>query len=132
MRTKTKTKTATHTAAVELQSVIHNTMSVTGVSSEDRSRLIFELGCRFIEDRVPDEELRYDLLVEKDLGFWNWWVVAFANDDKMLLACYKNAGLPKHFCYATDKQYMLCSSSIDTEFKEFINALIKWLEHEKV
>lgn len=127
-----KTKTHVERSANEVLQTITSICDVANISRDERNDLLFENGCRLVEAYVEDADIRNDLLQNEYFGFWAWWVTEFAYDDKMMLMCYKNAGLPPGFRYSVDKEYMICSSSLRDRFQNFINRLIKRLQHEKV
>lgn len=131
MKTCTK-KTHTRRVAEDIKTAIENVCRVAKISGAERLAVIFHYGCLFIEQNIPDAELAADFLTKEEMGFWAWWVVQFAEDDKMLLMCYQNAGLPPGYSYRDDKEYMLWKASLLEEFKIFITALIKRTDNEKV
>ena len=46
-------------------------MKLTGMNELEYNSLQFELGCRFVELRIIDNELINDLLILPE--FWGWW-----------------------------------------------------------
>ncbi len=62
------------------QSIMHRCR----ITYEQWVFLLFENGIRFIENTVlPD--LQQSFKTDKKIGFWDWWLVAYMEDDAKLL-----------------------------------------------
>lgn len=130
MKTACKKTTHIQQHAELLRQTITDVCACTGISREERTMILFEYGCRFAEERIQEPEWQHDMLTQPENGYWAWWMQQFAEDDKMLLLCYRKAGLPPHYSYMDDKEYMLCSDATLERFKHFVSALVKKLEKQ--
>ncbi|HMR84958.1 MAG TPA: hypothetical protein PKE30_17555 [Niabella sp.] len=110
MKTVFKINSATEQAATQKMTVIRNVLTKFKMSHEDWSTCVFEFGCRFIEQYITNEKVQQSLLCNEKLGFWDWWIMLFIEDDEVLLNFQIN-GLK---AYRHEKRVLL-------EYKEAYN-----------
>ncbi len=94
------------------KAVMHN----AGVSVDQWSKVLFELGCAFIERWIRPLYMQQCLLQNPALGFWDWWIVQFMDDDIELMDhrignCHR---------YIINKRHLLELPELFNQFEYFL------------
>ncbi len=82
---KFKINTATQKAAIQKMEVAASIMRKAHIDASQWSAILFNVGCKFIEQNIADTQLQQRLLQDEKLCFWDWFIIVFINDDETLL-----------------------------------------------
>lgn len=123
-------KKPTHTAAMAMgyKEVIAQVSTAYNMSNEERNQLIFEVGCAFIDSCYnKGEALGKRLLKDKSFGYWDWLIVQFVEDDKVLLPLLNEMNKAQ---YRYQKYLMLDSMRFSNAFINYIKSLERRYDSE--
>lgn len=104
MKTTVKNKRTQHQQ--QLQQRIERLL---GMSTQQMQQLIFEMGCRYMEDLTDMAEVAHQFLLEP--LYWHWWRQQWAIIDAQFLMQHANAPLQTS---TLRKLYEKMHQSIDT------------------
>lgn len=121
-----KINSQTHKDAMHKKGVIEKIMLQCGISYEVWASILFETGCRFIEDKITILPLQKALLQNSGLRFWDWWIMQFLTDDEWILDCGLHIS---ELQYRREKTRMSLLMITEENFQIFLN---KTLSREKI
>ena len=81
--------------------------------------LLFDQGCIAVETWVPDAWKQMCILQNEKLGFWDWWLSIWMQDDGLLAA--EKTG---HNDYLRSKEWLHKIPALQQQFHSFINKRI--------
>lgn len=129
MSNKFKINTATEKAAVQKMEVAASILKKCGMSYQDWADVLFETGCRFIEKNIRQPNIRTCLLQNHNLGFWDWWLVLWLEDDETIL---NYPAVTNALTYIQEKERLLNLMEPVKQFDFFLTSNAKLNELEKV
>lgn len=80
-----KINSATHQCAVQKMHIINSIQIKCGISYEQWVLLFFETGCLLLEKQIARKFMIDALLTNKELGYWEWFLVFYLEHDETLL-----------------------------------------------
>lgn len=92
-------------------------MKYAGITQEDWLLVLFELGCEFVEKNKYISYLWEGLLQNEKLGYWDWWMVLFTEDDHLLTTMNV---VNDYNSYYAQKLRMVYSEAADYQFHQFL------------
>ena len=86
--------TYTKQLAEDIAATRQDIAALTAIDVAELPHLVFEIGCRFVDDFakqfIPNRDnVKENLLQNKDWGFWNWWNIKWGLDDIAILGYTK-------------------------------------------
>jgi hypothetical protein len=111
IKPNSKTQQHCNSAADTVQEVLER----VHISRDKWLLIMFEMGCRLVEQQVHDEQSRKDILENVRYGFWSWWLSVFIQHDAMLM----ENNITRY--YTAYKKRMLSSIEIDFSGENFLN-----------
>ena len=96
-------------------------MSKVGIDYEQWVNLLFDLGCLYAERNAPAYMLDA-LLQNKVFGYWDWWLVQWMNDDKVLQ--YMD-GITSLSIYKREKLSLIVCATVHVEFKYLLKIALE-------
>lgn len=114
-----KINNATTIAANPKTAIVAQLLRKCGLTYSQWVNVLFETGCKFIEENVADYYMQKALLENKDLGFWDWWLLFSVEDDETLL---DYIGLVSFRSYCHEKQRLIKLYEAHAQFTHFLNA----------
>lgn len=129
MSNKFKINSATEKAAVQKMEVAASIIKKCGMSYQDWADILFETGCRFIEKNIRQANIQTCLLQNNNLGFWDWWLVLWLEDDEAIV---NYPSVTNARSYITEKERLLNLMEPVKQFDFFLISNAKLNELEKV
>ncbi len=102
--------------------MVEKIKSLCGLTDEIWLYTMFDTGCRFVEMHIDKPYTCNALLMNKDFGFWDWWICFYTQHDETLLD-YVSVKTPK--AYGLKKQTLLTLFEARNQFDHFLNAISK-------
>jgi hypothetical protein len=118
MNNSFKINTATHKAAVQKIQVAEKLMKKVSITHEQWAKILFEMGCVFVERHVSTYYFQTALLQNKELGYWDWWFMLFIEDDASLLNYPSITNIER---YIKEKERLLTLMESIKQFEHFLN-----------
>lgn len=119
MKTKFKINSATQQVGNEKIFVVYKMITRCNMTHGDWVSVLFETGCRFVEKRLPFKALQKSLLTDASLGFWDWWMLIFIEDDETLLT-FNN--VISFSIYAEEKDRLIHLKEAEDQFNYFLQS----------
>lgn len=85
MKTVFKINPGTQQAASLKIEAAQQMMRTANITKDEWLMLIFETGCAFVEQNTYLKPLWAPLLQNEQIGFWDWWLILWTEDDELLL-----------------------------------------------
>lgn len=116
MKTKFKINNATEKAVNEKTFIVYKMILHCNMTHDDWSSVLFEVGCEFVEKYMPYKAIQTSLLTDGKLGFWDWWLMLFIEDDETLLT------FDSIHSYAIEKRHLLDLNEAENQFRYFLQS----------
>lgn len=84
-----KPNSHTQRQAMAAKSARDRILEITGLSRDEWTAHMFELGYRFAMAKIQPAWHAYDRLTDEQYGYWSWWLNEWLEDDKEILAIYR-------------------------------------------
>lgn len=114
-----KATNKTAQAANEKITISKSVMQSAGIEYEQWANLLFDLGCLFAEKYAPPGWAEC-LLQNKALGYWDWWLVQFMDDDKTLQYI---DGITSQRIYQREKLNLLYRQEVKEDFNHLLSRI---------
>lgn len=114
-----KINSATQQEAQSKARAVERIKEKCGLSTDAWLIIMFNTGCQFVEAQISRPHMADALLMNKELGFWAWWLYFYMQDDEAL-ADYRAVQSPKS--YAMYKQRLITLYEAERQFDRFLNS----------
>lgn len=114
---KTMNKTALE--VTEKMNISRSVMQSAHINYEQWINLMFDFGCLFAEKYAPSG-WAICLLQNKAVGYWDWWLMQYMNDDKVLQYI---GGITSPAIYKREKLNLLYSGEVKKEFNQLLSRI---------
>jgi hypothetical protein len=92
-------------------------LKLAAISYEQHEDLMFEYGCQFAERVLIDRHFQLSILTDEELGFWQWWRLAWAKDDSGLI---KTSSFNEGVSYQKMKSFMITNDLLRMGLKDLL------------